>query len=381
MNVLRLTLEHYRNLKPNTLTFSPGSNVIWGNNAQGKTNLLEAIWLFTGGHSFRGAKDGELVAFGEERSALTMDFFSEGREQTIELLLENGKRKFTVNGVEKKSGAELVGKFCGVIFSPEHLSLVKGGPLLRRSFLDGALCQSRPGYAKEFVLYQRTLRQRNMLLKDLAKEPALLPTLEIWNQFLAERGMQVIRERQSLLQKLKPDLQKIYSGLSHSKEAIDVRYVCSVSREEELTEELFLERLKETEKSDLLTGYTTVGPHRDDLEILIDGVSARMYGSQGQQRSAVLSLKLAEAGILEAITGEKPVVLLDDVMSELDADRQEYLLNHVKDRQIFITCCDPHSIRSLKEGALFYTEQGVIRETGPRAHESEKQFYQDVKKL
>ena len=367
MNVLRLTLEHYRNLKSNTLTFSPGSNVIWGNNAQGKTNLLEAIWLFTGGHSFRGVKDSELIAFGEERSALTMDFFSEGREQTIELLLENGRRKFTVNGVEKKSGADLIGKFCGVIFSPEHLSLVKGGPLLRRSFLDGALCQSKPGYAKEFVLYQRTLRQRNMLLKDLAKDPALLPTLEIWNQFLAARGMQVIRQRQELLKGLKPDLQKIYSGLSNSKEAIGIRYVCSVSREEELTEELFLERLRETEKSDLLTGYTSVGPHRDDLEILIDDVSARMYGSQGQQRSAVLSLKLAEASILEEITGEKPVVLLDDVMSELDAERQEYLLNHVKDRQTFITCCDPHSIRSFKNGALFYTEQGVVREKIPQS--------------
>ena len=365
MNVLRLTLEHYRNLKPHTLSFSPGCNVIWGNNAQGKTNLLEVIWLFTGGHSFRGAKDSELTAFGEERSNLTLDFFSEGREQTIELLLENGRRKFTVNGVEKKSGADLVGKFCGVIFSPEHLSLVKSGPLLRRSFLDGALCQSRPGYAKEFVLYQRTLRQRNMLLKELAKQPELLPTLEIWNHSLAEKGVQVILQRQALMEKIRPDLQKIYRGLSREKEEIDVRYACSLGKDEPIGEELFLRRLKETEKSDLLTGYTSVGPHRDDLEILINGISARMYGSQGQQRSAVLSLKLAEANILEEITGEKPVVLLDDVMSELDGGRQEYLLNHIKDRQIFITCCDPNAIRSLKDGILFRAEQGVIQQTAP----------------
>lgn len=363
MNVLRLTSEHYRNLKPVSLEFAPDINVIYGKNAQGKTNLLESIWLFTGGHSFRGSKDGELTAFGESSCQLSLDFFSEEREQTIDLNIQNGKRFFAVNGVEKRTGADLVGKFCGVIFSPEHLSLIKNGPAMRRSFLDGALCQSKPSYAKDFVLYQRTLNQRNSLLKEIQKNPAMHSTLEIWNQFLAERGVQVIKQRQAMVAFLRGTVQEIYSGLSKNKETLDLFYGNSVSRDEDITVEKFLERLEAAEKSDLATGYTTVGPHRDDLEITIDGNSARMYGSQGQQRSAVLSLKLAEASVMGDITGEKPVILLDDVMSELDSDRQDYLLHQIRNWQIFITCCDPNTIRSLKNIAAFYVENGTVTRT------------------
>ena len=358
----KLKLEHYRNLEPLELSFSPGINVIYGKNAQGKTNLLESIWLFTGGHSFRGAKDGELICFGQSFSKLSLNFFSEEREQTIDLTMQNGKRTFAVNGVEKRSGADLIGKFCGVIFSPEHLSLVKNGPAMRRSFLDGALCQSKPSYAKDFVLYQRTLQQRNSLLKEIAKQPALQSTLEIWNQSLAERGTRVICQRQEIIRQLEPTVKDIYRGLSQEKESIEISYSSTVSKDEEITEALFLQRLQDTEKSDILTGYTSVGPHRDDMEIAIDGISARLFGSQGQQRSAVLSLKLAEAAVLEQLTGEQPVVLLDDVMSELDSDRQDYLLNHVRDRQIFITCCDPNTIASLRDGALFFVEGGRVSE-------------------
>ena len=360
MRVETLTAERYRNLAPLSLSFSTGINVICGKNAQGKTNLLEAVWLFTGGHSFRGGKDGELVRFGEDRANLTLGFFSEEREQQMELAIESGKRRFSVNGVEKRSAAEVVGKFCGVIFSPEHLSLVKSGPAMRRGFLDGALCQSKPGYAKDYVVYQRTLQQRNSLLKEIAKNPALQSTLEVWNQFLSVRGTKVIRQRQEIIRQLAPTAEEIYSGLSQGKESIGIGYSSTVSREEEITEDLFLQRLAETEKSDILTGYTSVGPHRDDMDILIDDISARLYGSQGQQRSAVLALKLAEAAVLEQRTGEQPVVLLDDVMSELDADRQDYLLNHVRDRQIILTCCDPNTIAGLRGGALFFVEGGTV---------------------
>lgn len=360
MNILRVTVEHYRNLQTTSIGFSPEINVIYGKNAQGKTNLLEAIWLFTGGHSFRGSKDGELIAFGESYCKLSLDFFSEEREQTIDLTIRGGKRSFAVNGVEKRSGADLVGKFCGVIFSPEHLSLVKNGPAMRRGFLDGALCQSRPSYAKDFVLYQRTLQQRNSLLKEIAKNPDLRGTLEIWNTVLAERGVQVMRQRQSLVEFIREPVQTIYRGISQNRETIDLFYGNTISREGDVTVDQFLERLQAAEKSDILTGHTSVGPHRDDLEITIDGNSARLYGSQGQQRSAVLSLKLAEASVLEEITGEKPVILLDDVMSELDSDRQDYLLNHVRDRQIFITCCDPNTIHSLRDGASYYVRDGVV---------------------
>jgi DNA replication and repair protein RecF len=365
LNVLRFSAEQYRNLKPVSIPFSPNINVIYGKNAQGKTNLLEAIWLFTGGHSFRGASDKELVQFGSPSCRLSLEFFSENREQIIDLTVQNGKRFFAVNGVEKRSGADLIGKFCGVIFSPEHLSLVKGGPSMRRSFLDGALCQSYPTYARDFVQYQRTLRQRNSLLKEIGKNPSLQSTLEIWNRALSERGIQVISQRRSLVKFIREPVQQIYGGLSQQKETIDLQYDSSVGGTEFDTIDHFLERLKATEKQDLATGYTSVGPHRDDLVITIDGNSARLFGSQGQQRSAVLSLKLAEAAILERLTGEKPVVLLDDVMSELDRDRQDYLLNQVRDRQIFITCCDPSAIESLKGGAAYLVEDGVV--TAPKS--------------
>lgn len=358
MRVIGLQTARYRNLLPADLSFDDGINVLYGKNAQGKTNLLEALWLFTGGHSFRGAKDAELTAFGEKTALLKLHFFSGGREQHMELTLENGKRRFLVNGVEMRTGAELIGKFCGVIFSPEHLSLVKSGPAMRRGFLDGALCQSRPAYAKDFVLYQRTLKQRNTLLKDISKNPALESTLSVWDGVLAERGEKVMRQRKALLERLLPSVQRIYRGLSQGQEEIGLSYVSTVGSAAQ-----FLSRLEETRRGDLLTGFTNIGPHRDDVEITINGISARLYGSQGQQRSAVLSLKLAEADVMEEITGEKPVILLDDVMSELDRERQAYLLNHVRDRQIFLTCCDPGNIRDLRGGRLFFVEQGNITET------------------
>lgn len=370
MNVLALRTENYRNLAPCSLEFDPGINVIYGKNAQGKTNLLESLYLFTGGHSFRGARDSELVAFGQTGCRLSLDFYTEGRDQTIDLTIQNGRRSFAVNGVEKRTGADLIGKFCGVIFSPEHLTLVKGGPAMRRSFLDGALCQSRPSYARDFVQYQRTLQQRNGLLKEIQKNPAMRETLEIWNQFLAQRGLAVIRQRQELMTLLEETAAECYRGISQNKETLSLKYSATAAKDGALSEELFLERLQATEKSDLITGYTSIGPHRDDLEILIDGNSARMYGSQGQQRSAVLVAKTAEAAALEKRTGEKPVILLDDVMSELDGDRQDYLLNQIKGRQIFLTCCDPNTIACLKEGALFYVESGAVTSSIRKADES-----------
>lgn len=360
MIVHQLTVDRFRNLQKDTISFSPGVNVIYGKNAQGKTNLLEALWLFTGGHSFRGIRDSELTAFGQAEAKLKLDFFSEERDQTMALSIRGGKRQFTVNGVEKRSGADVIGKFCGVIFSPEHLSFVKNGPSLRRSFLDGALCQSRPTYARDFVLYQRALQQRNALLKEISKQPSLQPTLEIWNRSLAQRGVKVIRQRQEMTRFLDKTAREIYRGLSQDLETFSIQYDCTVSREETVTESLFLERLSATEKSDIATGHTAVGPHRDDLELTIDGNSARLYGSQGQQRSAVLALKLSEAAVLEQMTGEKPVILLDDVMSELDGDRQSYLLHRIRDRQIFLTCCDPHPIQSLTEGAALLVEAGRV---------------------
>ncbi len=370
MHITRLATENFRNLADGELYPCQGVNVIYGGNAQGKTNLLEGLWLFTGGHSFRGAKDGELPRLlpGQEenspRAALTLDFYGEGREQNAALYIENGRRSSVINGVKKKTGSALVGKVRAVIFSPEHLLLVKEGPARRRGFLDGALCQQKPGYAGLLGVFQRALLQRNALLKDMVRFPELGDTLEVWDARLAKLGGEVMTERLGYVQRLGPKLEEIYNGISKGKEALSVSYAPSVRAGGAFTraeaEQAFLQELGRTRRSDMRAGFTTAGPHRDDLEITLNGVSARAYGSQGQQRSAVLALKLAEAGALSQMTGETPVVLLDDVMSELDQSRQDYLLNHLHGRQVFLTCCSPETVSLMETGRRFRVEAGEV---------------------
>ena len=368
MYVTRVSSRNYRNLAEAELVPCQGVNVIYGGNAQGKTNLLESLWLFTGGHSFRGSKDGELPRLDPETgkntpsAALALDFFSEGRDQSAQLLIENGRRSSVINGVKKKTGSALIGKVRAVIFSPEHLLLVKEGPARRRGFLDGALCQIRPGYAALLHAYQRALLQRNALLKDLAKYPELRDTLEVWDLRLARLGAQVMEERRRYGERVGPMIREIYGGIARRRETVDVAYAPSAPAggSQEETEALFYQELERTRASDGRSGFTSTGPHRDDLRITIDGVPARAYGSQGQQRSAVLAMKLAEAQALAGISGETPIVLLDDVMSELDQQRQDYLLNHLHGRQVFITCCSPETIGLMETGMRFRVEGGTV---------------------
>ena len=366
MNVTRLAFEHFRNLKDGEIFPCDSINVIHGSNAQGKTNLLEAIWLFTGGHSFRGAKDTELPVLVDgknaDSAALAMDIFTEGREQELKLLFKNGRRASIINGVEKKTGSALVGKFCAVIFSPEHLLLVKEGPARRRAFIDGALCQAKPAYARVLANYNKALLQRNTLLKDMVRHPELRDTLDIWDERLVLFGTQVVLERIAFCKMLAPKAAEIYAGIAKEKEAVAFSYAPFDGAEDafEITEKFAL-ALKNAQNTDVRMGFTSVGPHRDDLSIEINGLSARTYGSQGQQRSIVLALKLAEADILFEKTGERPVILLDDVMSELDMSRRDYLLNHLDGRQVFITCCDPETVRLMEKGRGFLVENGTVQ--------------------
>lgn len=371
MNVLRLATQNFRNLEGGELFPCEGVNVIYGDNAQGKTNLLESLWLFTGGHSFRGAKDAELPrldpAEGKNTpaAALALDFFSEERLQKALLHIENGRRSSVINGVQKKTGSALIGKIRAVIFSPEHLLLVKEGPARRRSFIDGALCQMKPGFAGALGMYNRALLQRNALLKDLSRYPELRDTLDVWDTRLAKLGAAVMGERISYTEKLSPRVREIYEGISKGTEKIEIEYSPSMrvnvenfSLEE--AEETFLRELRRTLPSDIRSGFTTAGPHRDDLELRLNGLSVRSYGSQGQQRSAVLALKLAEAELLTGASGEAPIVLLDDVMSELDQNRQDYLLNHLHGKQVFITCCSPETVSLQETGKRFRVEAGRV---------------------
>ena len=358
MKVLELRASGFRNLE--TLRFSPcgGLNAVTGENAQGKTNLLEAMWLFTGGRSFRGARDQELVRAGAQEARLSLTFFSGGREQRAELTLRGGARQAVLNGVPKRGMAELIGRFCAVVFSPEHLSLVKGGPAERRAFLDSALCQAKPSYAIAYARYRRTLNQRNALLKDIARHPELEDTLPIWDDRLCRSGAVLIRERRAYLERFAPRASAHYAGIAHGREELRLTYEPSCGGD-------MAESLRRALREDIRFGHTSVGPHRDDIGIEIGGMAARLYASQGQQRSAVLAMKLAEAAVLAEACGEEPVVFLDDVLSELDGSRQLYLLSSLSGRQSFLTGCElpPRALGGT--AARFLVRGGAPAEAAP----------------
>ena len=365
MIINRLQFEGFRNLEDCEITPDSGVNVIFGTNAQGKTNLLEGIWLLSGNRSFRGARDKELIKFGKEYARLKIDFFSEEREQTAEILFQKGKKEVKINGIKQPSSSSLIGKICVVVFSPEHLSLVKSGPSERRKFIDNAICQIKPGYVETLSNYNRTLVQRNALLKDIPYHSELLDTLDIWDYRLSVLGSNVIRMRSNYIERLNISAKKYHSGISDGSENLEIDYSCGFSDEDRESgvkvRDSLIERLKQSRSEDIKDGHTSVGPHRDDIEIFINGENVRTFGSQGQQRSCVLSMKIAEAELIKIAVSQEPIVLLDDVLSELDSKRQEFLLNKIFDRQVFITCCEAASVERLKGGRLFEVKKGVVK--------------------
>ena len=267
------------------------------------------------------------------------------------------------NGIKQGSSSKIMGEFLAVVFSPVHLSLVKDGPYERRKFLDIAISQLKPKYAVTLSNYNKALQQRNILLKDIAYHSELYDTLDIWEDRLSFYAGEIIRQRVGYIKRLSSFCKEIYGGISRGKENIEIEYFQQCPAFGQDRNELY-ENIKNllfaSRKNDIATGFTSVGPHRDDIEIKIDGLSARSYGSQGQQRSAALSLKLSEAAMIKEFTSQQPVALLDDVMSELDENRQNYILNHIKDWQVFITCCDPNSVSNLKYGKAFEMSGGKI---------------------
>ncbi len=363
MRIDRLQAEHFRNLDTLEISPCPGVNIIYGDNAQGKTNLLEGLWLFCGARSFRGAHDREMVQFGQEYAHLALDFFGQDRPQSAKLVLGQ-RRGVTLNGVSQESASKLAGTLCMVVFSPDHLSLVKDGPAQRRRLMDVAIRQLLPKYDRILSDYNRILQQRNALLKDLFYHEELRDTLEIWDQYLAQMGAVIVQARLRYVQRLQEQLGAIFQGLSAGREQLDLAYTGAVPFPEGISrgelQQLLLTELRRALPQDLRGQSTSVGPHRDDLELSINGKSVRKYGSQGQQRSSVLALKLAECAILKQVYGEEPVVLLDDVMSELDSSRRDYLLNHMQGRQVFLTCCDPGYFRTIRQGRSFHLQNGAI---------------------
>lgn len=370
MKVNSLSIQNYRNIENMEIIPCDGVNIIYGENAQGKTNLLEALWLFTGCRSFRGSKEKELIKFGNTFSKIKMEFYNDSRDQFAEIEISD-KKKANLGGIEYDSCTKLFGEFLGIVFAPVHLNLVKGGPVERRKFINMALCQLKPRYSNVLSEYNRVLAQRNILLKDISYHSELLDTLDIWDDKFSTLSAAIIIQRMKYLEEIKPFIDEFYGGLSGGKEKIGLSYEASLSFNNDLNnslkditidslkEEIYKE-LQNKRQEDLIQGITTVGPHRDDILIDIDGLSAKSFGSQGQQRSCALSLKLSEAAVIKKITGKQPVALLDDVMSELDTSRQDYILNHIDGWQVFITCCDPSGILRSKSGKVFEIKEGRL---------------------
>ncbi len=354
MKAERLRGRNFRNLLPFEVEFCDGMNIIYGDNAQGKTNLIEALWLFTGAKSFRTAKDGELVAFGQERAEIGLDFITGGINREAKITVTN-RRTAELDTKKLKSVSALAGNFCAVVFSPSDLQIIKDGPALRRKFIDLAVYQLYPNYGAVLKQYTRAVTQRNTILKQMDGRLCENSMLDAFENEIASLGEKIIDYRIKYCSHITNNAQGIYSQLSSLREELSVEYMPSCAAED-LAERLFLAR-----KTDVFSGITSVGPHRDDLDFKINGISARSFGSQGQQRSVAISLKLAEAKTLKDITGEQPVTILDDVMSELDPDRQTFILNHIKDWQVFITCCDHANIKPLKEGKVFTVVGGKIK--------------------
>lgn len=365
MRVQSLHFENYRNLKENTIYPSEKVNVIYGENANGKSNLLEAIWLFCGGHSFRGSKENELICFDKSFFRLNMEFYAGERDQNAEIVYDKVRKNIKINGVEKNASSYLTEVFSAVVFSPEHLSLIKQGPNVRRRFLDAAICQQKIRYASLLSQYNRIINQRNALLKDIHQNKELKETLSIWDDSLSVVGAQILKERFEYIRQLRDAAQTYHSGISGETEALELGCLCTAKAEESDSVEIIRDKLRNaflsSRHEDYHTGYTSVGPHRDDIEIKINGISARRFASQGQQRSAVLSLKLSEAELLYRRNGERPVILLDDVLSELDYKRQDFLLNKVEDYQVFVTCCEESGKEQLQKGKVFYVQNGEIQ--------------------
>ena len=360
MLIKSIKTENYRNLENTEFFPSERINIICGDNAQGKTNLLECIWLFTGGRSFRGSKDSELVSFGEKYARVSLCFETAVREQNIVININGGKREAMLNGVPKKYMSQIIGSFCAVVFSPDHLSLIKSGPEERRNFIDAALCQIKPSYAILLSRYKRMLNERNALLKDIPRHRELEDMLDIWDERLANEGSKIAAERQSYVNSLSRLAEGFYDGISGGREKLSLIYKTGCCKNGESDpgniKSDMLSLLEQRRSDDIYCGFTTTGVHRDDLIVKINGREAKSFGSQGQQRSAVLAMKLAEAAAAGKGVGEKPVILLDDVLSELDIKRQSYLLNKLEGMQVFITCCE----RAESTETKFRMENGRI---------------------
>lgn len=365
MKLRRIALDGFRNYTDFTADFSPGVNVIWGENAQGKTNLLEAIGFLSGARSHRARGDKELISFHRDRGTITAEVTSRGRDFLLEVQLFRGaRRRLFVNHVKCKTAAELGGIVQTVLFCPEDLALIKAGAAERRSFLDHAICQLRPRYAEALAQYSKLLDHKTRILRDWEKHPSLLNVLEDFNEAMARAGALVIHYRAHFVRKLAEKAAQIQTEFSGGRETLALHYTTVSTVRDPLgpTVELYedLRRHQDSHaKAERDARSCLSGPHKDDLVARINGQPARQYASQGQTRTAALSLKLAERELFRDDTGQWPILLLDDVLSELDARRQDFVLRRITGGQVILTGCEAPD-GSFPEGRTLHIVQGKL---------------------
>ena len=345
-----IKLKNYRNIEEAEVFFENGVNVLIGDNAQGKTNLLEGIYTFALGKSFRGANEADVIKFGENESLSMIGFTTNSRSdiQTLKIRLRKGsRRQIEMNGVRLERLSEMIGSFRAVLFCPEHLSLIKEGPSMRRNYLDVAISQFRPVYLRSLQRYHAILEQRNKLIKNAEDDRVTLDaTIGLWSEQLAHEAAVIANFRSKYVKKVGEEVAKYFEKMTGMSEKVEMQYIGSSKQTEEeygdikAIENRYLQLLTENIDREIGASSTLWGIHKDDIEILINGKSARMFGSQGQQRSLALAMKLAEGDICFSETGDRPVLLLDDVLSELDEKRRKFLLSNVRDRQVIITTCE-----------------------------------------
>lgn len=328
-----LSLSDYRNYDSLSLNFDKGINIFYGDNAQGKTNILEAIYLCSTTKSHRGSKDREIIQLQKEESHIRLFTEKDNISHKIDMHLKKNKSKgIAIDGIPIKKSSELLGFINIVFFSPEDLSIIKNGPSERRRFIDLELCQLDKVYLYNLTKYNKIISQRNNLLKQISLNRSLLDTLEIWDEQLIACGMELIQAREQFIEQLNTIVYEIHKKLSGGKEELFVKY------EPNVTTDVFRDKLKKVIERDIQMKMTTVGPHRDDIMFMIKDIDIRKYGSQGQQRTSALSLKLAEIELVRRTIKDEPILLLDDVLSELDRNRQTYLLDSIDNIQTFVTC-------------------------------------------
>lgn len=343
MKIKRIRLKNFRNIENCEIDFADGVNLLYGNNAQGKTNVIESIYIFSRGKSFRAKEDSDLIKFGEDGFNIFIDYESNIGEESLEYSLFGKERQRKKNGYRIKKISEMIGSFRSVLFYPDDLGLVKDGPDKRREFINVSISQCDNSYIKNYSAYKKALENRNCLLKMINKgfyvERA---EIESWSESLAEYASFIYISRINYIKKLEIYTKEFMKDISGGKEDLRIYLSSDITNETEKREEvknIYKEKFRSELDREIAAGITLFGPHRDDLKVILNGKEARLFSSQGQQRSIVLSLKLAEGEVIRELSGEYPIFLFDDVLSELDSERRKYILSGSKGKQIIITSC------------------------------------------